>query len=951
MDRYRLSQCDGEVIDRSKPLSFTWNGRPYSGFEGDTIASALAGSGVDIFSRGMKYHRRRGILTADHWDPNLLVQVGDEPNVRAGHRRLSNGMVVSAQNVWPSLRFDLGAINQMVGRFLSAGFYYKTFMRPRFLWPLYQKVLSRFAPGGRIHWESSSHGAYDKRYAHPDVLVAGGGPSGMAAALAAAEAGADTLLVEHEHQLGGHLLWGGPADQAEAADMAKAVEAHPRIEVLCNSTVTGRYDHNWVSVLERSHPTAPERLIRARTGSLVVAPGLVERPYVFAGNDTPGVMLSGAVRRLINLWAVKPGQRAVVLSANTQGDSALDDLRAAGVEIVASLDARVGENIVSVEGRGRVRKVTLGDGRTVNADLVVTATGWTAPTSLLNMAGDRPVYDPVAARYFPGSLPEEVLATGGIVGDGSTRELTDHGTATGQLAANRALQLRHNRRTTLARAAVPEGPAPDPLPDTREPLSRDPHPECYRSTTHGMVDLSEDVSSKDLLQAAAEGFDSIELMKRYTTVTMGSAQGKLETVNAAAVLAEGRNMALSDIGTTVWRPPFSPVTLGALAGRIHEPIRRSALQDWHEAHGASPLLAGAWIRPDHYGDPEGEAANVRTNVGLIDVTPLGKLDLRGPDVPKLLELVYVNKWQKLEVGRVRYGTMVAEDGVVSDDGVTGRLGEQHWLMTTTSSGAGAVWEMLEDWLQTAHPEWQVHVTPVTGGLTSINVAGPKSRTLLERLTSGVDLDAESFPYFNVRRGEVAGVDNCIIWRIGFTGELSYELHVPSGFALHVWETLLEQGADLGIAPFGVEAQRILRLEKGHYIVGQDTDGLTKAPSAGLGGLVKLDKPDTLGLPELKAAYERTDLPVLVALQPDNGSIVPAEACQIVDGDSNRILGRITSSRHSPTLNRSVCLGQVDPTISAPGTSVTVLLVDGQRITATVMEHHAHVDPEGERQRV
>ena len=951
MDRYRLPQRDGELIERSKPLSFTWNGRPYSGFEGDTIASALAGSGVDVFSRGMKYHRRRGILTADHWDPNLLVQVGDEPNVRAGHRRLSNGIAVSAQNVWPSLRFDLGSINQVVGRFLSAGFYYKTFMRPRFLWPLYQKVLSRFAPGGRIHWESTTHGAYDKRYAHPDVLVAGGGPSGMAAALAAAEAGADVLLVEHEYQLGGHLLWGGPADQAEAEDLVTAVESHPRIEVLRNSTVTGRYDHNWVSVVERSHPTAPERLIRARAGSLVVAPGLVERPYVFAGNHTPGVMLSGAVRRLINLWSVKPGRRAVVLSANTQGDSALDDLRAAGVEIVASLDARVGEDIVSVEGRGRARKVTLGDGRTVTADLVVTATGWTAPTSLLNMAGDRPVYDPVAARYFPGSLPDEVLATGGIVGDGNTRELVEHGTSTGQLAANRALRLRHRHRTTLARAADPEGPAPEPLPDTREPLSRDPHPECYRSTTHGMVDLSEDVSSKDLLQAAAEGFDSIELMKRYTTVTMGSSQGKLETVNAAAVLAEGRNMALSDIGTTVWRPPFSPVTLGALAGRIHEPVRRSALQNWHEAHGASPLLAGAWVRPDHYGDPEGEAANVRANVGLIDVTPLGKLDLRGPDVPKLLELVYVNKWQKLEVGRVRYGAMVAEDGVVSDDGVTGRLGEQHWLMTTTSSGAGAVWEMLEEWLQTAHPEWQVHVTPVTGGLTSINVAGPKSRTLLERLTSGVDLDAESFPYFNVRRGTVAGVEDCIIWRIGFTGELSYELHVPSGFALHVWETLLEQGADLAVAPFGVEAQRILRLEKGHYIVGQDTDGLTKAPSAGLGGLVKLDKPDTLGLPELKAAYERTDLPVLVALQPDDGSIVPAEACQIVDGDSNRIMGRITSSRHSPTLDRSVCLGQVDPSISAPGTTVTILLVDGQRITATVMEHHAHVDPEGARQRV
>ncbi|MEE2769158.1 MAG: 2Fe-2S iron-sulfur cluster-binding protein [Actinomycetota bacterium] len=948
---YRLPEREGEIIDRSARLDFTWNGRNYSGFSGDTIASALAASGVEVFSRGMKYHRRRGILSADHWDPNLIVQVGDEPNVRAGHRRLVAGMHVSAQNVWPSLRFDLGSLNQIVGRFLSAGFYYKTFMRPQFLWPLYQKVLSRFAPGGRIHWDTSSHGLYDKRYAHPDVLVAGGGPAGMAAALGAADAGATVMLVEHEHQLGGHLLWGRDGERTRAAELGASVRSHPSIETLVNSTVTGRYDHNWISVLDRSHPVAPERLIRARVGSLVVAPGLLERPYVFAGNDLPGVMLSGAVRRLINLWAVKPGQRAVVLSANSQGDEALDDLRDAGVEIVAALDARIGETIVAAQGRRRVRKVTLGDGRTVSADLVVVATGWTAPTSLLNMAGDRPVYDPVAARYFPVSLPSEVLATGGIVGDGGTEELVAHGTSTGLLAANRALRLRHARRSALTRTHSPDRPAPDEMPDNRSPLPRVPHPECYRSTTHGMVDLSEDVSSKDLIQAAGEGFDSIELMKRYTTVTMGSAQGKLETVNAAAILAESNGVPLADIGTTVWRPPFSPVTLGALAGRIHEPIRRSALQDWHEAHGASPLLAGVWVRPDHYGDAQSEAENVRSNAGLIDVTPLGKLDLRGPDVPKLLELVYVNRWQKLEIGRVRYGAMVAEDGVVSDDGVTGRLGSDHWLMTTTSSGAGAIWEILEDWLQTAHPEWDVHVTPVTGGLTSINVAGPKSRTLLERVVTGVDLSPEAFPYFNVRQGTVATVENCIIWRIGFTGELSYELHVPSGFALHVWETLLEVGADLGVAPFGVEAQRILRLEKGHYIVGQDTDGLTKAPSAGLGGLVKLDKPDTLGLPELRAAYDRDDLPVLVGLQPVDGSIVPAEACQIVAEDSNEILGRITSSRMSPTLGRSVCLGQVHPGLATPGTVVTVLLVDGTRIPVTVMEHHAHVDPEGARQRV
>ena len=947
----RLPERDGEIINRSECLTFTWNGRTYSGFSGDTIASALAADGVDVFSRGMKYHRRRGILSADHWDPNLLVQVGDEPNVRAGHRRLTDGMSVSAQNVWPSLRLDLGSLNQIVGRFLSAGFYYKTFMRPKFMRPLYQKILSRFAPGGRVYWENSSHDIYDKRYSHPDVLVAGGGPAGMAAALAAADKGASVMLVEHEYQLGGHLLWGCSSDRMTAAVLESSVRDHRNIEILVNSTVTGRYDHNWVSVIDRSHPEFPERLIRARAGSLVVAPGLLERPYIFAGNDLPGVMLSGAVRRLINLWAVKPGQRAVILSANSQGDETIADLRDAGVEIVAELDARKGETIIAAQGRGRVSKVTLGDGRTVKADLLVLATGWTAPTSLLNMAGDRPVYDPIAARYFPVSLPNEVLATGGIVGDGSIEELVEHGKSTGDLAANRALRLRHKRRKSLIWANNPDHPAPDEIPDNRSQLLRLPHPECYRSTTHGMVDMSEDVSSKDLMQAATEGFDSIELMKRYTTVTMGSAQGKLETVNAAAVLAESHDVPLADIGTTVWRPPFAPVTLGALAGRIHEPIRRSALQDWHEAHDATPLLAGLWIRPDHYGDAYSEAENVRSNVGIIDVTPLGKLDLRGPDVPKLLELVYVNRWQKLEIGRVRYGTMVAEDGVVLDDGVTGRLSSDHWLMTTTSSGAGAVWEMLEDWLQTAHPEWNVHVTPVTGGLTSINVAGPKSRVLLERLVTGIDLSPEAFPYFSVRKGTVASVDNCIIWRIGFTGELSYELHVPSGFAIHVWETLLEVGADLGISPFGVEAQRILRLEKGHYIVGQDTDGLTKAPSVGLDSLVKLDKADTLGLPELRAAYERNDLPVLVSLQPVDGSIVPDEACQIVAEDSNKILGRITSSRMSPTLGRSICLGQVHPTFAISGTIVTVLLVDGSRIPVTVMENHAHVDPEGERQRV
>ena len=403
------------------------------------------------------------------------------------------------------------------------------------------------------------------------------------------------------------------------------------------------------------------------------------------------------------------------------------------------------------------------------------------------------------------------------------------------------------------------------------------------------------------------------------------------------------------VSAMVRRPPYSPITLGALAGRIFEPVRYSPIQSWHERRGAKPLVAGAWIRPDHYGNPASEVLNVRENVGLIDVTPLGKFDLRGPDVPKLLELLYVNRWSNLEVGRVRYGVMCAEDGVVMDDGVTGRLGPERYMMTTTSSGAATVSEWIDNWLQTAHPEWRVHVTPVTTAYASINVAGPKSRELLLRLAEDVDLSPDAFPYMQVRTARMAGVGGCFMWRIGFTGELSYEIHVPSAYGLHVWEALMQHGADLGVGPFGVEAQRILRLEKGHFIVGQDTDGLTGAYGASLAWAVKPDKDDFAGKPELVWQSERDDYFRLVGLQPHDGLVVPPEASQIVE-DKNGIAGRITSSRMSPTLRRSICLGFVAPHLAEPGTTVTVRLPDGKRIAARVMEHHAHFDPEGRRQR-
>jgi sarcosine oxidase subunit alpha len=759
------------------------------------------------------------------------------------------------------------------------------------------------------------------------------------------------LLVEEEYELGGHLRWGNEAELDALRGLREEVASTPGIEVMVNSVVNGRYDDNWVAVMQCNLPHVEERLIKARAKTLVVAPGLIERPYVFEGNDTPGVILSTAARRLINLYAVRPGSRAVVFSANESGDAAAEDLRRSGVEVARVVDARRDGDILRAKGDGKgLRSVECADGAEIECDLLVTAVGWTAPTSLANMAGDRPVYDERAARFFPSILPEDVLATGGIAGDGTLDELLAHARATGQEAARRAVRTARRPRAGIPqRVDEQEEPESGSSPVAIPELPISDHPALFRGKTHGIVDYSEDVTSKDLVAAEKEGYDSIELVKRYTTVTMGPAQGKLESVNAVAIMAEATGRTINETGTTVWRPPYGPITLGALAGRIFEPVRYSPMQPWHEKRGAKPLVAGAWIRPDHYGDPASEVLNVRENVGIIDVTPLGKFDLRGPEVPRLLDHLYINRWDNLEVGAVRYGVMCLEDGVVFDDGVTGCLGPERYIMTTTSSGAAGVWEWIDLWLQTAHPGWQIHVTPVTTAYASINVAGPKSRELLLRLTEDVDLSPDAFPYMRVRTGRIAGVDDCFMWRIGFTGELSYEVHVPAAYGLHVWETLMQSGADLGVGPFGVEAQRILRLEKGHFIVGQDTDGLTGPYEVGLGRMVRLDKDDFAGKPELAWQSERDSRLRLVGLQPHDGSLVPPEASQIVE-DKNEIVGRITSSRMSPTLGRSICLGFVAQHLTTPGTKVTVRLPDGERIPASVTPHHAHYDPEGKRQR-
>ena len=925
--RERLEPQPGEVIDRSLRLSFTWNGKPFPAYAGDTIASALAACGVRTFTRSYKYRRPRGILTANFLDPSCTMQVDGEPNVRGAHRKVREGMAVTGQNAWPSPELDFKSWTRVLGRFLGPGFYYKTFMRPRLLWPVYQRILRRFIAGGRT-FESAARGYYDKRYAHPDVLVAGGGPSGMAAAVSAARAGAAVMLVEEEHQLGGHLRWGDNAALKALEQLRNEVATEPRIEVLTDAVVTGRYEANWISVLQRNLSHVTERLVKTRAGSLIVAPGLIERPYVFEGNDLPGVMLSGAVRRLVNLYAVRPGHRAVVFTANEDGDDAAADLRRIGVEIAAVADARRGQTIRRAIGRNRLRRVELAGGETIDCDLLVVAAGWTAPTLLLNMAGDHPRYESSAARFVPGDdLPGGVFAAGGLAGDGTLDELIVHARAVGEAAAAYA-----------GYATAREIPR----------LGIRPHPALFRASTDGLVDWYEDVSSKDIRSAVEEGYDSIELVKRYTTATMGPTQGKIETINTMAIVAETLGKNVEEIGATTWRPPYAPISLGALAGRPAEPVRVSPIQSWHEANKATPLIAGQWIRPEHYGDPQREVANTRANVGVIDVTPLGKYLLHGPEVIELLNLLYVNDFSSLKIGVAQYGLMCTDDGIVFDDGVTARLAEEEYLMTTTSSGAAAVGEWIESWLQGRERPWRVRLTPATEAFASMNVAGPRSRELLGRVAEGIDLSPSAFPYMRARSARVAGVDGCHILRLGFTGELSYELHVPAAYGLHVWGMLLKRGNDLGASPFGIEAQRVMRLEKGHLIIGQDTDGLTNAANLGLGRFIKFAKSDFVGKPEIKWQSESDDGFRLVGVRPLDPSLVPPEASQIVDG--NQSIGRVTSSRMPPTLKRAICLAVVPERLSRAGVSLTIRLPDGRDIVAQVTERRVHFDPEGVRLR-
>lgn len=989
----RIAPAPSQIIDRSREIPFTFDGKPYLAHPGDTIASALAAAGVRTFSRSFKYHRRRGLLCLSGDCPNCLVQLGDEPNVRSCKRLVEPGMAVTSQNAWPSLAFDVMSLTQLFDRFLPAGFYYKAFMRPQALWPVYEGLLRNAAGLGVIDLQSRPD-PFHKDHAYADVAVVGGGPAGLRAALAAANLGARVILMDEGARLGGQLRYRrGEEDSDPGHVRAETLETqlgdHPGVRVLLETTVTGWYEGNWIAAVQGP------RLIKLRAESLIVATGAIEVPPAFENNDLPGVMLGSAVQRLLRIWGVRPANRAVVVTANPHGPRAALDLLEAGVEVPALIltgdssewedaatlarlqDAGVqilsDHRVVRARGRRQVEAVEiapLGAGRvrSIACDLLLVSTGLAPANQLLHQAGAELAWDQATSQFVPRSLPPGVFAAGGAAGTHRPDEAESEGELAGLQAglaagfggekARQASEELESRIQERRRA--------------RKPWSIDPTSISGRMTgaldgggarggraadgterrsewAHQFVCLCEDVTGRDVLQSIQEGYDSSELLKRYSTASMGPCQGKMCNATVMHLCARFTQQPVAQVGATTSRPPIRPVKLGHYAGRVLEPTRLTPMHDWHVEQGAKMMVAGPWMRPEHYGDPEAEVRAVRHQVGLIDVSTLGKMHLNGPGAAALLELVYTNRWQELDVDRVRYGVMVNDEGVVMDDGVTARLGEDFYYMTTTSGGAGAVHEWMEWWLQSS---WQldVHLINATELRAAMNLTGPRARQVLSKIVEGIDLSREAFPYMHARRARVAGVP-ALLLRIGFTGELGFEIHVPSGYGLHVWQALLEAGAELGIRPFGVEAQRVLRLEKGHIIVGQDTDGLTNPLEAGMGWAVRLEKEDFLGKPSLIRLKQRGLRQRLVGFEMLEGG-PPEEADQIVQVGEGplglEIIGRVTSARYSNTLDRAIGLCWLPAPQSEPGTEFTVRVRQDLR-KARVVELPFY-DPEGKRLR-
>ena len=1004
MPDYRLAA--GGRIDRSRPIRFRFNGRPYQGFRGDTLASALLANGVRIVGRSFKYGRPRGIVAHGAEEPNAIVQLGQGagtvPNLRATQIELYEGLVASSVSGWPSVDFHLMSAVGLAAGLTPAGFYYKTFMWPKRLWMTYEHFIRKAAGLGQAP-AAADPDSYDAFNQHCDVLVVGAGPAGLAAAAASAKTGARVIIADEQNEFGGSLLADGQTIDGEPAPAwaeraVAGLKALNNVELLPRSTVFGYYDHNFLGIVERrsdhrrltANNGARQRLHRVRAKQVILATGAIERPLVFGNNDVPGVMLAGAVRTYLNRYGVAAGQRLVLFTDNDQAYHTAIDWREAGREVVAVVDSRshpdgalaeaaracgievIGAHgVLEVNGKKRVKGVTIaalnaagtavtGAPRRLACDLVASSGGWSPVIHLSSHTGAKPQWSAEAVAFLPGDTGEGLCSAGAAAGAASLADCLSQGQSAGMAAARRA--------------GFGDGAADTPLPRVedcpqapQQALFLAPHTQPASRAPKQFVDMQLDVTAADIELAAREGYESVEHVKRYTALGLGTDQGKLGNINGIAILARALGQDIARTGTTIFRPAYTPAAFGALAGRhvggLFDPERYTALHRWHEQQGAEFENVGQWKRPWYFPRPgetlqaavNRECLAVRNSVGILDASTLGKIDIQGPDAAEFITRLYTNSFLKLAPGQCRYGVMLKDDGMIFDDGVTACLGENRYLMFTTTGGAAAVLAWLELWQQTEWPELTVYFTSVTDHWTTATVTGPNARKVVEKVCDDVDFSREAFKFMHWQDATVAGV-KARIFRISFTGELSFEVNVPAHYGRHVWERLIEAGREFDITPYGTETMHVLRAEKGFIIVGQDTDGSVTPQDMNMDWVLGKKKTFSfIGKRSLaRADCRREDRKQFVGLRTQEPQTVLPEGAQIVNDPAEpkpmSMQGHVTSSYYSANLGHSIALALIKGGLRRLGQTVYCPLADGRTVAAEIVSS-VFYDPAGERQNV
>ncbi len=992
----------GGRIDRSRPLSFRFNGTQYQGYLGDTLASALLANGISVVSRSFKLHRPRGIVGSGTEEPNAILQIGSGastlPNQRATELELYEGLEARSTKGWPSVNFDIAAINDRLSRLFGAGFYYKTFIRPKALWKYYERFIRHSAGIGQAPADPDPD-YYAHRNAHCDVLVAGAGPAGLMAALVAARSGARVIIADEQSEFGGSLLsaterFDGQTAAEWLVDTLEVLASLDNVTMLPRSTVFGYYDHNFLAIAERctdhlgaqQHDQIRQRLWRVRAKQAVLAQGAFERPLVFCNNDRPGVMLASAVSTYLNRYAVRIAKRVVVFTNNDSAYQTAIDLARNGATVAAIVDSRAlgaadlgiaaestgipvfrGHVVTDVSGARRVRGVrvakwngssaeTIENTISIDCDLLAMSGGWSPAVHLHSQSGGKNVWDDSLHCFVPGQTVQACSSAGAGNGKWSLQECLLDGRDAGDEAI---------RRCGLD-PATQDIPGVDTVDSNAlEPLWRVPASAAPDACPKQFIDFQNDTSVADIRLAVREGYESIEHVKRYTALGFGTDQGKLGNINGMAVLAECLGEPIPNIGTTTFRPAYTPVTFGVCAGAdvgsLYDPVRKTAIQSSHESSGAPFEIVGQWLRPWYYPkDGEDLAASVareclatRKSVGIMDASTLGKIDVQGPDAVEFLERIYTHNVGRMKIGRCAYGILLGEDGMVMDDGVMARIGERQFYLTTTTGGAARVLAWLEAWLQTEWPELDVYLTSLTDHFSTIAVVGPNSRRVLQKAGCSIDLERESFPFMSAQPAELAGVP-VQLFRVSFSGELAFEVNIDSAYALHMWQCLMAAGAEFEITPYGTETMHVLRAEKGFVILGQDTDGSVNPLDLGMHWLLSKDK-DFLGKRSLsRPDSERGDRKQLIGLLSADSKTVLTEGAQLVENpDAARpvpMCGHVTSSYDSACLGHPVALALLSGGRERMGETIFASSSDGSTVAATVVSP-VFYDPKGERQNV